>query len=234
MEIKKILEHPLVLKYRIYALPVLSIIFSLALLILVVIPQISASQKTSEEINTLNQKNTNLQKKLADLNSIDDSLYTDYLTSAKLALPVEKDISGAIGQVLYLIKSEQLTLNSIGFSTPKEENKTQSFQIRVELEGNMNNFKNFINKTASNPRILKVTSLEVSGSKRLDKVQVSLTLTTYFQDEPKALGDVEQALPIPAAKDFEYLATVKANSLLIPVINTNEIVGDKGKADPFN
>lgn len=233
MNIKTLLENPYLIKYKAFILPALAILISLVLLILVVYPQAVAGFEQQRQVSEIRAKVDFLTKKSEDLAKIDVALYQGNLNTALLAVPQEKDVSGAIGQVLYLVSKNQLSVDSVGFGAAIEEDGIAAFMIRLEVQGEMQDVKSLIADAGSSPRILKVSGIELSGSRGVTRVQAAIGLSVYFQPLPTVIGKIDQPLISPTPKDLELLAVIKSKINSSPVVNNDDITGLQGKTDPF-
>lgn len=233
MNIKTLLENPYLIKYKAFILPALAILISLALLILVVYPQAVAGFEQQRQVSEIRAKVDFLTKKSEDLAKVDTALYQGNLNTALLAVPQEKDVSGAIGQVLYLVSRNQLSVDSVGFGAAVEEDGIATFMTRLEVQGEMQDVKSLIADAGSSPRILKVSGIELSGSRGVTRVQAAIGLSVYFQPLPTVIGKIDQPLISPTPKDLELLAVIKSKINSSPVVSNDDITGLQGKTDPF-
>jgi|SRR3989344_4766074 len=233
IKLKVLLENPIIVKYKIIILPIISIAISLFLLIFIVFEQVSSSIKRQEEITDTKTKVSDLTQKNNDLEKIDDTSFKDYLTTSLIAIPEEKDIAGAIGQLLFILRSHNLNLDNIGFSNASPENGLESFQISLEIQGDMSDMKALINDFKSTPRIIKLNSIELTSTRNSQTAHADIMLTAYFSKLPVNIGSVDEVLKQPTAEELKLIATIKENIQKIPLSNTQDATGSKGKADPF-
>ena len=87
IKLKVLLENPIIVKYKIIILPIISIAISLFLLIFIVFEQVSSSIKRQEEITDTKTKVSDLTQKNNDLEKIDDTSFKDYLTTSLISIP---------------------------------------------------------------------------------------------------------------------------------------------------
>ncbi|MBI2021696.1 type 4a pilus biogenesis protein PilO [Candidatus Daviesbacteria bacterium] len=221
-------------KYRIFILPVGSVLVCLILLIFVVIPQFIRYLTVNKTLEETKQKQTILSDKLNSLQQIDQNVYKENIDVALAALPDNQDVTGAVGQLLFLVSNNRLKLNALSFSNvTANTGKIQSFQIKMEIAGNTDTVKNFISQLAKIPRILKLDKIEVIGLRKSNDVQASMSMLAYFEELPKSIGEVEQPLPAFDEKDVNLLTKIKSAQRSTPITTVTVASGPKGKKDPF-
>lgn len=233
-KLKTLQQNPIFAKYRYIIFPVISCTISFALLIFVVFGQISNSLKQQAEISDLQKKVVELTKKNSDLERIDDTSFAKYLNTSLMALPEEKDITGVIGQLLYLLQSNNLNLDNLNFSSVTPEGNLETYQIRLEIQGSSPEIRNFIDNLNSVPRIVKLNNLELNSNRNTQKVQAVISLKTYFKKQPSAIGGAEEPLIKPTEADLKLLSKIEEKIKIIPLASSQDATSPKGKSDPFN
>lgn len=233
-KLKQLQQNPVFAKYQFIIFPAFSIAISLFLLIFIIFGQISNSLKQQTEIADLQKKVESLTQKNSELEKIDDSSYQEYLDTALVALPEEKDIAGAIGQVLFILQSNSLNLDNLTFSNVSPEGNLQTFQIRLEIQGAPEDIENLIGNLKNIPRIVQLSDIEISSSRNSKRSQSSVTLKTYFQQHPTKIGSIEEPLVKPSSQDLQLLSSIREKIGQTPLSNSQDATGPKGKQDPFN
>lgn len=117
-----------------------------------------------------------------------------------LALPLEQDAAGVIGQINGLIRNNEVELQSITFSPPRAEGKRAvitgtespealikavgSMQFTLKFTGSYADFKNFLEDLETNIRIIEVRNLGIAPSGRVsDNIySYDLTVVSYYQN----------------------------------------------------
>lgn len=230
---KTISEHPLYIKYKAFLLPAATILISLNLFILIVIPQIFNGFATSKLIDQNETKFTSLEKKIAILEGVDVVKYQQDIGKALVSIPTDKDIPGVIGQVLYLVSKSKLKLSSMSVTPAgSSENGLETFSVTITVEGGVSELKDLINNTKKSPRAITVNGLEVSGSRGLT-VQAVISFLTYYQDLITNLGELEQEIQGVNPEELKILATISDNIKQVPTITDASVSGPKGKSNPF-
>jgi Tfp pilus assembly protein PilO len=233
MNIKQLLASEFVNKYKSVILPASSVIVCIGLLIFVIIPQISSSFETIKSLGSSEESFKNLSKKVNLLEQINSSEYRQNVSTALIALPSEKDVPGALNQILFLLNANKLKLNSIGLGGGSpSSNNIEGIQFRLEVEGDISGLKSLLTRVKSVPRLMKVTDLEVSGN-RGDIIQATISLTTYFQQITTNLGEIDRPIEEVTQKDLEVLAGISNSQRSIPTTSAVNISGPTGKSDSF-
>src|SRR5687768_17267667 len=115
-KIKDLLKNPLYIQYRDYIMPVVSFLISIALIVLVILPQIPQIGATNTQIEEVQAKTDALTQKSSTLESMDEEDYKTYLTTASQVLPSDRNIPNAIDNILRLVNANRLDLTSITFA----------------------------------------------------------------------------------------------------------------------
>ncbi len=231
--LKGLKNNPVYDRYEFLILPVFSTVVCLALLILIVIPNIITLLETNKQIQDLNSKNQALTTKLKSLEQADPETIKKNIETTLIALPEDKDIPGAINQLLFLVNTNNLKLSGISFSVGSgTEALSNNYQIKMDVSGGLTNLQNFVNKLKESTRTLKPDSIEINGVKFTD-VQSTIAVKIYFQPLQKSIGDVEKPLPVITQKDLEPLEKIKNSEVMNSQISGGIINAQKGKTDPF-
>lgn len=233
--LRKLSSNPLYQRYQIFLLPLFSAVICFGLFGLIVYPQINIFLENRKKIEEINIKQQLLESKLGTLEKVNPDIFKKNIEVALLALPAEKDVTGVISQLLYLLNINRLTLNEMSFLGVAAQDKQDSIQIKIDISGGKDSFKSFITGLASLPRIIKVSSLEVSSSKEGEVIQSSLTLQAFYQVLPNSIGNVNAPLPVISPKETEVLSKIQSSSQVLPQAPVASSSGSvvKGKTDPF-
>lgn len=218
------------LKYKIIIWPTMAAIIGLVLLTFVIIPQIQNSFLTLRTLSDSEARFQNLNKKASLLEQINTPDYRQNINTALIALPEEKDIPGALSQILFLLNTNKLKLVSVGLSPPPPApSNLESVGLKLEVEGDILGIKNFLTKLKTSPRLMKVTGLEVNGSR--ETIQATISLTAYYLGLVSQLGDIEKPIEKVTQAETEVLAAIKNNLRSAPSSQISPT--QTGKPDPF-
>lgn len=208
--IKKIKEHPFYVKYQVFILPLVSFVICIALLILVVFPNVMAFSKNNDQINELKAKTDSLKQKISALESVDADLYKKNTSLALTILPSEKNIPEALNQVLLLLSSNRLQLLDISLSSSEQAKQgTQSFGVKVEVSGEESSVRNFILDTKETLRLMGITKIDITGGTN-GVYQASVNLDIFYEALPTSLGSLDQPVTLPSKSELDLLAKAEA------------------------
>lgn len=229
-----VMESSLVVKYKVLFVPVLIVVLAGVIVVLVTIPQLIALFNTFKTIDELNAKKVVYQKKAGELERINIEDYRKNLDTALVALPVEKDIPGVMGELLVSLGGSGLGLDGITFSNaPPETDKLQEYTITIDVSGDEQSLKSFLQRVTVAPRLIKLTGIEVSKG-TAGQIGASITFTTFYQNLPNAIGSVDEKLPVIGNADTQILADIETKIRSFPKVTTGQAESAvTGKLDPF-
>lgn len=219
----------------VYKIPIIAIVVGLLTLGVVIIPQALAVPKTNEEISGLKIKNEALTKKIGQLDQVNESEYQSDVETVTNALPIDREIPGAFVQLMYLMQSNGLTLQDIGFNSPPgvpSNSRLEEYVIKLGITGNSDDLVSFIEKLKEMPRIMKVTGIELNSGQTAADIQATVNLTTFFLGLSTNLGAVEQPINLPTPADREVIEKIKTFMNNLPS-TPDDATGTVGKANPF-
>lgn len=234
MNLKQIKESQIYQKYQFVIVPVIAAIVCILLLVFILLPQISNSFTTSKNLEAAQNKYNELNKKIKTLEEVDITSYKESITTALTAVPSDKDIPGSINQLLFMINNSELKMINIVISTTGTPVKAlNSFNVKLDVEGDLAQIKDFITQIKKAPRIIELNGVELSTGK--DNIaQASLSLLVFYQEISNNLEDVEKAVTPLNNNDKQTLSTISENSKNISSDLTPILNGPRGKDDPFN
>lgn len=228
-------NSPFYLQYHQYMVPGIVLVTGLLITILVTIPQLFKSFETSKRINELKEKNAFYQIKVSSLEGIDIELYKRNLDTALIALPVEKNIPAVAGELLIALGASGLSLDGITFaSTPVEAGKISELAFKIEVSGSKDNLTNFLERIKLTPRIIKLTSIDISKS--VGRINASIGFATLYQQLPEHIGSVDEAVPQITSEETQSLVEIETKARAMPQTAPAESgsTAVRGKLDPFS
>lgn len=228
-----LLKNEYVEKYKIFFVPLAVLSLGVLISVLVTVPQFLKLFETFKTIDELNQKKAFYQQKEQELESINQNQFRQDLDTALIALPVEKDIPGVLGELLVGLGGSGMSLDGITFSTsPAESEQTQEYAITINASGEESSLRNFLERVTLAPRLIKLTVIEVSKNTGTN-ISASITFVTFYQLLPKSIGSVDDKLPKISQADTQVLSDIAQKIKAFPKI-TNQASGSAvGKLDPF-
>lgn len=220
-------------KYKIFLVPVIVLALAILISALVTIPQFLKLFETFKSIEELNTKKVFYQQKEQELASIDQDRFRQDLDIALVALPVEKDIPGVLGELLVSLGGSGMDLEGITFSTaPVESEKTQEYAITINASGEESSLRNFLERITIAPRLIKLVSIEVNKNSNRN-ISASITFVTFYQLLPKSIGSVDDKLPKVTKEDTQVLTDIAQKVKTFPRVGSESSGFTKGKLDPF-
>lgn len=226
-------------KIKVIAWVMITLVVSAAASFFLTYPQFQNFIKINEEIKFAENRFSNLERKLKQLEQINESLINSDLDLTKKILPLERDIISAVSQVQILAANHTLTIDDLLISvSPQGEqggaNKADTFSIKLSLGGDIPNVKTFLNKLRESPRIMRTEIIDLTGSKVEVTYKTDTGLATYYQGLPTSIGGVDAPLQNIDDKDRDTLNKINQNINSLPVLYLQDADGPKGKEDPFN
>lgn len=229
-----LMTNELVIKYKVLLVPGIVLALSILIVVIVTIPQFLALLQTFKNIDELEQKKILYQKKAADLDEVNIEDFRKDLDTALVALPVEKNIPGIMGQMLVSLGGSGLSLEGISFSNaPAESDKAQEYTITIDVSGDETGLNNFLERVSVAPRLVKLSSIEVSKGIG-NSISASIIFATFYQLLPKTAGSFDDKLPTISKNETQVLSDIRAKIQTFPQIGSQQAGSvTTGKLDPF-
>lgn len=232
---KGVIKNPVVLKYQPFILPVISVVFCLLLLGLVTVPQLLGLIQTFGKLDEIKTQQNSLDSKISQLKKIDQEQYKEALETALIALPPEKDVPGALDQVLIMLSGSGLHLDGVTFDNSTDSTvKTENYAIRLSVSGDINQLRAFIEKTKDAPRIIKINSIETSTGPT-NVLGATLSVLVFYHPLPTNVNTSSAEIPLVTDSDRKLLEKIQENASTIPTLSQLDMTNiQTGKTDPFN
>lgn len=232
---KGTIKNPVIQKYQPFVLPVLSVIFCLLLIALVTIPQLLKLLDTFKTLNTITGTQNSLDNKLSALKTINQQDYKTNLDTALIALPSEKDVPGAVDQILIILSGSGLHLDGISFDNSSDKTvPIENYAVRMTVSGDINQLKALFDKTKDSPRIIKINSIE-TGTGPTNVLAATISLLVFYRPLPASVNTDSPTVPLITDSDIKLLERIKLNASTIPTLSQLDVSAiPTGKSDPFN
>ncbi len=239
---KKILQplfkNPIFIKFQSFILPVFSLLMSILLLIFLIIPQILEYISTTKIVNESQQKYASLSKKLITLQKADVTGLNDDISITYLALPKDKDIPGAINQILFYVSSFRLQLDGMAFSVSGADVLgVKGYPVKLDVSGDETSINQFIDNFKQAPRLMKIIDSELTANKSLGKAAASINLQVFYDALPSAVNTSNDQILLPTQQDKDILTKIKQNVQSVPTaigpVPSSGASIKSGKPDPF-
>lgn len=229
-------------RFNFVLLPVISVLISLIILGLVIVPQIISYFSLNARIKDQIAQTDDLNSKITEIESINNEDTKKGLEITLTILPTDKDIPSAILSLQTLIakssvaatSSGQLVLKDIIYNNSKKGSVQNSFQLSLTLVGPLQSLKNFITYLQSAPRLYQVESISAQFQKGSRTVEVELPISVLYDPNAKASISFSDPVPKLGAKEAEMLN--KLNSFIVPAqpeVYSSTASVPTGKSDPF-
>jgi Tfp pilus assembly protein PilO len=235
-EFKVLTSNPIYQNYSLIIIPLISILGCIVIAALVTIPQVFKILDTNQKIDETRAEQLFYKTKIANLQRIDTKLYRQNLDTALIALPPDKDIPSAIGDILNLLSGSGLQLLGMSFNqTGQPIGSLENFQTRVDVLGDVNQLKKFIELSQDSSRVLKIDGIEITSSATSDQIQATFNMLAFYQAIPVSVSvPLNQQVNLLTEADRQVLEKVEVYSRNRQVIESTASAVEVGKADPFN
>jgi Tfp pilus assembly protein PilO len=188
----------LLFKYYNLVMPMILII-SLIIGWVVLLPKFNQVKKIYTTIQKDRERNTKLQAKVHDLETLNEYELSEKSDILLVALPSLKNPAGMIVLVGELAEDNSLLVESLKVSPGEvatesaEIAEVEKLVFKLSLSGEISQFLNFLKATGESlPLIdLQIKSFDISGQSFTTEV----SLISYYSGLPKTLGKADSAVP---------------------------------------
>lgn len=219
------------IKYRIFIIPAVVGLVSLLIIAFVIIPQVLEIFIERGKVGELNNKIVLLNKKAADLNSLDENVLQKELTTALTVMPTNRDVPQTMAVLQGLISKYNLSLKSTTYSSGGKTAQN-SFQLTISILGSLQSTRDFINSLREAQRIFKVESIILRFQPEGNAVATDLPITVFYQPAPTAAISVDAPIANLDSNQQQLLANLTKLTAGGEIFATAAAV-PVGKADPF-
>lgn len=235
LDIKKITANPLYQSYNLVIVPAISVLLCLLIAALITIPQALKITDTNKKITENKAEQAFYKRKIAELQQIDTELYKKNLDTALVALPSDRDIPSAISDILNLLSSSGLQLYGMTFNQTGGAPGLESFQIKLDVVGDLSQLKQFIALSKETTRILKIDSIEITSSTSNSQTQANLNILAFYQAIPPSVTvPIDQKVNLFTEVDQAVVDKIRQNTTYTDFSAATASAVEVGKDDPFN
>ena len=224
-------------KYTYILLPVLLIALAAVSLPFFVIPQVNNLIKTQKDIQKLQQKDSSLKAKIAQLENLSETEINTNAALLTLALPTQKAVEESFIGLMTLASQNNLQLLSLKL-TPglistdsakvNTSNNAQDLLIDIGLQGETIALENYLNAILRTLPILTVEETLISYPDTL-----TIKLASSWSPLPTKLPSVETPLPQITAKDQNIIQLLQEYKTLETPAESGGTPSSSVKTDPF-
>lgn len=227
--------------YRLYIFPAAVIVSSLFLIIFAVIPQTLSLINNQKKATALSAKSKFLEDKVLALESYNGSDLSQKTAVALSAFPAEKDFGNILGLLQNLTGRSGFSITAISISDAGSKlDKISSYTVKLQVSGSKVLFQTLLGSLEGSPRLIKVTSIDITSDQTAGSVSASLELAVLYAPAPRDFGTVDFPLPQISQKNEELLTslaqvgkTVSAGGIVAGSGSSQGISSPKGKSNPF-
>ena len=202
----------LLFKYHNLVMPMILII-SLIIGWVVLLPKFNQVKKIYTNIQKDRERNTKLQAKVHDLETLNEYELSEKSEILLMALPSLKNPAGMIVLVGELAENNGLLVESLNVSPGEvatesaEIAEVEKLVFKLSLAGEISQFLNFLKITGESlPLIdLQIKSFDISGQSFTTEV----SLIGYYSGLPKTLGKADSAVPKLSNQEEELLEQLR-------------------------
>lgn len=220
-------------RYKAFVIPVFALFICVVLLVFLVIPSYFQFFKNNQEIKSISEMKNFYLNKLSALKGVNTTDVTEDLNTSLETLPAEKDIPSAITRIFNLISENKLRLDSISFSQATAAAAgSSSYSVNLGITGDVNSIKSFISSVKNIPRLMQVSSVDLTTGTNQSLSQVNIAVLVFYQPLEPAKVTPDSKFEVLTQQDKENLLKIK-EAFSKSRINFEIPASEKGKTDPF-
>lgn len=230
-------------KHRTIIYPFIVGIASLALIVLIILPQLKGYFSSRDNENLIKNKIKILEIKAKELEEISGTDLQRKVQSALVAFPSDKDYTFIIGFLQKLSVESGVNLESVTLASGGSKNSSGILNFTVNLKVNAVSlsFDNFIEKIEYSQTVMKIGSLIIEKSQG-EQISATLNIEVYYSPIPKTLGSIDSPFQkltedeeVLAEKLVANLASVSVAPINIEQPSQQQPVNllPRGKVNPF-
>ncbi len=220
-------------KYGVYIWPAIGFVLSVLIAVFVIIPRIFEIIKVNAALYEKEKLSANLEKKVGILKEIDLKKYKSDYKYVSVMLPIQPDVPSAVSQIQELAASSDIKINAFNIALPTSASNSESFQIRIEIEGEIGNISSFVTGVKKASRLMTLDRIEVAGKRGGSAYAAAVSLKAYFQKQQTLLSPIDQLILPLTSKEQEAILLISQNVTKSTGISEITTTGLKGKPNPF-
>lgn len=219
-------------RYRLYIFPAIVALSSLFLIIFAIYPQTAKLIENQRIAGDLTNKSQFLATKVAALESLNGEDLSQKVRIALDAFPADNDYGNILGLLQGLAVQSGFTVSSISLgNTSGKLGNANSFELKLEIKGPRNLFQSFLMNLEDSPRIMRVSSIDISSSQVSEILDAAVVVEILYSPAPQSFGTVDSPLPSLSQKDEELLVALSKSTLVASPSAVQP--SQRGKANPF-
>lgn len=219
--------------YKIFLIPSLAAVISLAVLSLVIVPQVMEYFKQKEKIEELIVRIETLNNKVKELSSVDEEARKKNLTVSLAVLPVDRDVPQSVLVLQDLLNKSKLSLKNITYQPSSKTGVENSFTLTVTIAGSLSSIKDFMSELQNSARVFKVESAMISFQGENSFPEATIPLTIFYQPAPNTLITLDQPVQKITKSDEDLITNLLKSVSWSEAISATSSSIPRGKLDPF-
>lgn len=224
------------INFKFYIFPAVVALSCLILIIFVIYPQAEKLISNQEVQDDLATRSEFLEAKAVFLEDINEEQLGAKLQYALTSYPTDRDFGNIIGIIRNTANENGFNVSGMTINPLRQENEaaTLKYSVKIQAGGSKVLLTRFTKAIESQPRIMKIGSMEVTKSPQGDTVNVFLDIAVFYGSAPQSFGGVDTSLPNISQQDEELLATLASFIPAAPAVQTVPTPSSpRGKANPF-
>lgn len=221
--------------YKLFLFPAIVAISSIFLIMFVIYPQITSLVSNQKAVDDLMAKSEILETKVIALESLNEEDLSAHVRLAIESLPLDRDYGGTLGLLQQLVSQSGFSLSSISLSTSSgKSGNINSFPVQVDVKGARTMFQTLLSSLEGSPRLIRVTSFDISSNTDSQIIDASLKLEVLYSQMPSGLGSADTPLSGFSQKETEVLNRLaESSNVVVSAPAETGPVSARGKANPF-
>lgn len=217
-------------KYRLYIFPAAVAVSCLILIIFIIYPQVAKLIQGSRLEQDFSTRSKFLEAKASALENYDEADLQRKVGLVLASFPAEKDFINVMSLLQRLNSQSGFSILSLSLTSVQSSSKDQSYGVKVEIVGPKTLFLSLLNGIESSPRIMRISTIDVTSGMIADVVSATLTVEVFFAQVSDSFGTLDSPLPEISDKDEQLISRLATTQ---PIITTPISSSAKGRADPF-
>jgi hypothetical protein len=220
------------LKYKIFIIPGVVLIISLAILVLIIAPQVMEFFKEKSTMEELSTKINLLNNKADELKNVDVETRKKDLVTTLTVLPTDRNVPQGMAVLQDAINKSNLVLTNTTYSPTSRINGKNGFTLTVTVIGTLSSIKDFMSELQSTARIFKVESATLNFQETGSLIEANIPITIFYEPAPKTLITLDNPVEKITDRDEDMITE------LSKVVIQNEQYASSsavnvGKDNPF-
>lgn len=229
----------LLASYKIYLLPVVTILLMLIIFAEIDMPKIDEIKKLHQELIGIEERLAKITTKSNFLANLDEVKLKDELEKVKLVLPDDKDPPSILRNLEKASALSTITIEDLGLIPGKiatiaatTGNNTTEIPVKLNVNGTISQMGDYFDKTINLGRAIGLKTIDGNLTDKDDTIHVQLELIAYFflpTDADAKIKQIEQPIATWGSKENNVLTQILQRDLLPPSVQAPT----EGKTDIF-